>query len=296
MFQQKGFNFMPKNRSNFQQSLHRLFRTLFLLSFAALLFACGSDGVRVVTDFSNTQDIEEGTIVYFDDREVGEVVDAKKRGDGLFVTLELDQEATEFVSSDAAVVVNRLKQGGPLEIYNPNNSSGGYVEAGDTLQGLDSMIQLGAWLVGDAIQLGSGSLTSYVTSFQNYLGSNEFQQDKASVQQQLNDITTEAQIALQELEDELALAMQELGALEGIAASTVEQFGDEMSPLMQELAKNGVQLSEQLELFTEGLKNSDLNDQETGQALLESMVQTLAELNESINDGIQEGIEEGKSE
>jgi len=287
---------MIKKIFKLELSALRLNRSILLLSIAVLFTACGNDGLRVVTDFSNTQDIEEGTIVYFDDKEIGEVVDTKKRGDGMFVTLELDQDAIEFVSSDAAVVVNRLKQGVPLEIYNPNNSGADYVEAGDTLQGLDSMIQLGAWLVGDAIQLGSDSLTGYVTSFQNYLQSDKFEQDKVDVQRQINNVATETQIVLKELEGELAQALQELGSLEEIAASTVEQFGEEMSPLMQELAKNGVQLSQQLELFTEGLKDSDLNDQETGQALLESMVKTLAELNESINDGVQEGLEEAGSD
>ena len=287
---------MIKKIFKLELSALRLIRSILLLSIAVLFTACGNDGLRVVTDFSNTQDIEEGTIVYFDDKEIGEVVDTKKRGDGMFVTLELDQNAIEFVSSDAAVVVNRLKQGVPLEIYNPNNSGADYVEAGDTLQGLDSMIQLGAWLVGDAIQLGSDSLTGYVTSFQNYLQSDKFEQDKVDVQRQINNVATETQIVLKELEGELAQALQELGSLEEIAASTVEQFGEEMSPLMQELAKNGVQLSQQLELFTEGLKDSDLNDQETGQALLESMVKTLAELNESINDGVQEGLEEAGSD
>jgi len=266
------------------------FIKVFLCGLIALtLSACGNDGLTVTTNFTNTQDIEEGSTVYFEQQAVGEVVDVKTQDQGAIVVVELDEDASELISSDAALVVNRLESGAPLQIYNSSNSDAGFIQDGQQLQGLDSMVQLGAWKVGDAIQIGSESLSGYVSGFQEYLQSEKFQEDKQSVQEQVNSAASQAQDALETIGNDLAQALEEFTDPEGEAAIAVEQLGEELSPLVQEIAKSGTELMQQLEVFTEGLQESEDGEQQTGQAFLENLVAMFEKLNHSIEQGVEEG-------
>lgn len=276
--------------------LMRFSRLMAASSLLTLLVACGSSGLEITAQFSNTQDIDKGAIVYFDNEPIGQVIDTKVQGNGAAIVIELEESAAELVGSNAAVVVNRLKQGAPLEIYNPNSAASEFVQDGQALKGLDSMFQLGAWMVGDAIQLGSSSLGDYVTAFQEYLQSDKFEQDKSSVQAQVDTATNQAQQAIESIGTELATAMQELSASEGDAAQAVEQLGEELSPVVQEIAKSGALLMAQLEAFTQGLEQTDQTEQQAGQTFLESLTVMLEQLNQSIEQGIEESVDEGFEE
>lgn len=268
---------------------NNMIRLLCVILLTLLVTACGSDALTVTTQFANTQDVDEGAIVYFEGQALGEVVEVNTQGSGATVVMELDQSASQLISADAAIVVNRLEAGSPLEFYNSSTATAGFVQDGQAIQGLDSMVQLGAWKLGDAIQLGSDSLTGYVSAFQEYLQGDKFQQDKQIIQDQVNTSAAQAQGALEGIANELVAAMQELSAAEGDAAQAVQQLGEELSPLVQDIAKSGSQLMLELEAFTEGLQLTDDAEQQSGQALLDSLVSMIETLNESIEEGVNEG-------
>jgi len=260
-------------------------RLLLLASLTLLMAARCSSGVQVSAHFENTQDIKEGTVVYFENEAVGEVVDVEATNGGSVVRLALSEEAPKSISSNAAVVVNRLKQGAPLEIYNRDIAGQETLKDGQELKGFDSMLQLGAWMVGDAIQLGSGSVSDLVQSFQDYLQGDKFQQDKAEVTAQIGAATTAAQEALKTIEQDVNTAVQELVDSEGDAAKSIEQLGEELSPLVGELAKSGTILAEQLEQFTKGLQEAQNEEQQAGQTLIDSLTAMLEKLNRSMQQG-----------
>ncbi|MBX2846865.1 MAG: hypothetical protein KTR16_00985 [Acidiferrobacterales bacterium] len=269
----------------------QFFRRLTLASLFILLAACGSSDLEVTAQFANTQDIDEGASVYFDEQPIGEVVDTKKVGNGMSVVIELQPEAAELVSSEAAIVVNRLTQSTQLQIYNPNDASAEFVQNGQQLEGLDSMFQLGAWMVGDAIQLGSDTLNDYVGAFTEYLQSDKFQQDKNTITEQVDIVSDEAQKTIESLGIEFSNAMQDLTSSEGEAAEALEQLGEELSPVVQEIAKSGSLLMAQLEAFTESLEQTEASEQQAGQTFLESLTTTLEKLNESLDAGVEEAEE-----
>ena len=268
------------------------FRFLMLTSIAFLLTACGGNELEVTAQFSNTQDIDEGTIVYFEEQPIGEVEDSETQGNGSSIVIELDQSASELISSNSAVVVNRLKEEAILEIHNPNDITKEFIQDGQQIKGLDSMFQLGAWLVGDVIQLGSSSLNEYVDAFQDYLQSDKFQQDKSAMQEQVNTATVEAQQAIESIGAELNNVMGELAAKEDEAAQAIEQLGEELAPMVQELGKSGSLLMEQLEAFTQSLEQTELTEQQAGQTFLQSLTETLEKLNQSLEQGVEEAQEE----
>lgn len=258
-----------------------------MLLLAAALGACSNGGIEVVSQFSNTQDIKEGSKVYLDEKVVGEVVDVANKGEGSRVLIVFDKQAADSISAKSALVVNRLKEGAPLEVYNRPSSAGEFLQDGQELTALDSMFQLGAWMVGDAIQLGTGSVSDYLQSFQDYLKGEQFQQDKAQVTEQINAATQAAQVAVEQAEKEVSDAIQEMADSEQEMAAAVEQLGQELSPMMQELGSSGAQLVEQLQRFTQGLQNTDKEEQQTGKALMDSLLETLEKLNQSIEQGVQ---------
>ena len=277
-------------------TLNLNFRLLMLASIAFVLTACGGNELEVTAQFSNTQDIDEGTIVYFEEQPIGEVEDSETHGNGSSIVIELDQSAAELISSNSAVVVNRLKEEAILEIHNPNDITKEFIQDGQQIKGLDSMFQLGAWLVGDVIQLGSSSLNEYVGAFQDYLQSDKFQQDKSAMQEQVNTATVEAQQAIESIGEELNNVMGELAAKEDEAAQAIEQLGEELAPMVQELGKSGSLLMEQLEAFTQSLEQTELTEQQAGQTFLQSLTETLEMLNQSLEQGVEEAQEEAALE
>jgi len=264
-----------------------------ILSLCLLLIlgACSESGVNVTTRFDNTQDVKEGTVVYFEDQAVGQVNEVSNTENGSLVQLNLNEDATKKISSTAAVVVNRLKEGAPLEIYNPGNTGGAPMVANQELKGLDSMFQLGAWMVGDAIKVGSGSVSQYVDAFQKYLHGDKFQSDKAQMQKQINQATDAAKDAMKTVEQDVAEAVGEIAASEGEMAKAVEEFGNELSPVVKELSKSGTLLMEQLEKFTKGLENTQQGEQQAGKNFMDSLLATLEKLNQSLEEGAAESAD-----
>ena len=280
------------------------------LGLLVLLSACSDSGFNVTTSFENTQDIEEGTVVYFQDQVVGTVSDVTKTQIGSAVQMTIDPQAAEKISSNAAVVVNRLKEGAPLEIYNSEGANKEFLVAGQELKGLDSMFQLGAWMVGDAIKIGTGSVSQYVDAFQEYLQGDKFQTDKAQVQEKINEATQAASETIKAVEQDMSEAVEEMTkdmteAVEEMAeaeeemAEVVEQLGDELapmvellndelSPVVKELTKSGSLLMEQLEQFTKGLESTQQSEQQAGKHFMDSLLATLEKLNQSLEQGAAE--------
>ena len=176
--------------------------------FAAVLFlfSCTDQGVIVKTEFASTQDVRPDTPVFLGADKVGEVVDVDTTQYGSKITMEIAKEKASKIHNKAAVVVNRLREGAPLEIHNPPSDITQPIESGQNLEGLDSMLQLVAWGVGSTIEVGMNELSR----FQEYLESDEFQRDKASVGVAVDRGLSVAKQNLQLAESELRSTIEKL--------------------------------------------------------------------------------------
>ena len=257
-----------------------------------LLAACG-DKITVNSNFSRTADIEKGQEVFFNDQVIGEVTGVDNQDTQTRVTIELEGKNLEQVDSSAAVVINRLKQGAPLEIYNRNTKTGA-VKDGQELKGLNSMFELGAWMVGDAINIGGGTLSGYVAEFQKYLDSDQFEQDKTQVQQQIQQAGEAAKEAIKAVNNDMNKAVEELSDSESEAAKAVEQLGKELAPVVAELGKSGAEIMQELDKLSENLEQKTESNQELGANFLQSLLVMLQQLNEGLNAGQQTGQETEK--
>ncbi len=263
------------------------------LAALALIFAlaaCGNDGVSVTTKFANTQDIKEGTDIYLGDKVIGSVSDISKTEHGSVVKLSIDSDQAKQVHGKAAIVVNRLKDGAPLEFHNPPGAIGQGLQSGQSVEGLDSMLQLISWGVGSGISAGSDS----IAAFTEYLQSDDFAQDKASVGVAIDQGLKSAQDGLKEAGKELEKTLKDIDLSEAELAAAVEELSEEVAPMVKELAQGGAELMKELEAFTQNLEQSSAENQQSGEQFLSSLTKALEALNQSLNDGLEEGMKESR--
>jgi len=256
--------------------------------------ACGNNGVEVTTEFRNAQGIKDGTRIYFEDRGVGEVIAVTEQSSGSLVTMAIDEDAALIIDSEAAVVVNRIKPGAPLEIYASAAAQNFGLQQGQQIKGLNSMIELVAWSVGDALQVGTDELSGYVDSFQDYLESEKFEEDRARVEEGVREMAAIASETMKTVEQDLSDAMSEINVSEEDLAAAIKELGDELSPVAEEMAKSGTDLMVELERFTQGLESATPEEQEAGQKLIESLVETIEKLNEAAERGAERSLDEAR--
>ena len=266
----------------------KIFKFTLLVAVFALLSACGNSDVEVSASFSSTQKIEQGTTVYFEENVVGEVASVEQMESGTFVSLTIEEKAASKISTNAAVVVNRIKPGAPLEIHVSGVPSETYLQDGQKIEGLNSMFDLVAWSVGDALQAGTGEIVGYVDSFQTYLEGEQFQQDKAIVEEGVKQMADAATEAIKTVEQDLQAAMSEMSITEEELAQAIRELGDEMSPLAKEMAKGGTDLMFELEKFAQGLDSASTEDRESGEKLIEALSAAIEKLDQSAEEGVQE--------
>lgn len=259
-----------------------------------LLTACGND-VTVTTTLNSTRDVEEGAAVYLDEKVVGEVVDVDRAAGQTILKIELGEESSVAVKQNAAVVINRLKANAPIEIYN-QKAEAGSVQDGQELKGLDSMFQLGAWMVGDSLDMGADTLTGYVSAFQKYLQGDDWQQDKAQIteqaQQQVQQVATAAEAVVKQASEEVLKVTEDLKQVEGEVAAAVEQIGGELAPVFGELAKSGQTIMQELEKLSSNLEQQGDAEQAVGTQFMQSLEQAL----EALNDSMEQTLPESKLE
>lgn len=265
--------------------LTQLIMTLVVLS---VLGACGESGVSVTAKFANTKDISDGAKVYFEGRSVGEVADVSGTDTGSVVKLEINKDAAANISSGAAVVVNRVKPGAPIEIHNPAGELVEALQAGQTIKGIDSMLELMAWSVGDALNEGGKELTSFVKGFTKYVQGDDFQRGKDEFRSQMNEAAGAASNAIKSIEQDIGEAFDDMVASEKEMANAIEKLGDELSPMVQEMSKTGTELALEMERFAHSLEQATPEQQESGQRLMESITEMLNKLNESMEKGAKE--------
>jgi len=253
---------------------------------ALMLGACSNNGMQVNANFGNTQDIAEGTSVYFGNKVIGSVSDVSKTEHGSKVQMALDIEMSKKVNRRAAVVVNRLRQGAPLELHNPPGIVHNALENGQELEALDSMLQLVSWGIGSSFEAGTDS----ISAFKDYLKSDEFQREKAGVGIAIDQGMKAAKEGILEAEKTIEDVVNEMNLSEQELAEVVSELGDEVAPLVEEFAQGGTELMLELERFAQNLEQSSAENQQTGEEFLESLTEALETLNESLDKGVEQGL------
>lgn len=261
---------------------------LLLLSMSLLLAlaACSQDQVQLTAKFSNTQDVEEGTAVYLGSKAIGSVSDISKTQYGSVVSLALDPELAGEVSHRAAVVVNRLRQGAPLELHNPLGTVRKSVENGQQIEALDSMMQLIGWGVSGTVAAGADS----ISEFKEYLQSDDFQREKAEVGMAIDQGLRSAKDSFTEAEQALAKVLSEVKLSEQQLAKVVKEVGEEMAPMVRELSESGAELMLELDRFSKNLETKSKSEQQSGEAFLRSLTEALDLLNRNVEQGLDQGF------
>jgi ABC-type transporter Mla subunit MlaD len=268
-------------------------RTANLVAIAFLLNACSDSGFKVTTEFASSKGLEIGEPVMYEGQQVGVVTDFEEGLNSAKVEIALNPDKVDMFHTKSVVIVNALEVGTPVEIYNRTTADPVPLKEGQELQGLDSMFELGAWMVGDVIQLGSGTLSDLFESFTGYLEGDQFDEDKQQVQKQLSDAALAAKQAVSGVEVDLNQAIEDLKTSESKMSTAIDQMGEELSPTVRELSESGSQLIAQLEEFAQNIEIQVQQNPQFGEELLQSLVNVFGKLNAEINGEITIDTEDG---
>ena len=245
-----------------------------------LLTACGSS-TDVITTLHNPANLAEGTMVYLGGDLAGEVVDIVYDGQSATIRIELAGDHFSRVDRSAIVVQNTMKDGYPLEIHNSNTPLG-MVENGVELRGLDSMLQFGAWSIGDAISVGSETAANYLVQMQDYLESQDWEHQKQEIREQIRSAGDSATKAVNDVSKELNETVEKLRELEAEAVATSErlgeQLGQDLTDILGEFRDSGEALASELEKLAAQLDENDYGAA-AGQGFLDMLQAMLEGLN-----------------
>ena len=278
-------------KTQFFKNIRALSMRFLALGAILLLSACSDSGIQVSVEFRNAQGVKEGTRVYYEGSIVGKVVEVDDSGSRVFMLI--DEKSASKIDTQAAVVVNRIKPQAPLEIHASAAAQNFGLQNGHELKGLNSMIELVAWSVGDAIDVGTNELAGYVDSFQSYIASEGFQEDRDRVQQGVKEMALIASEAIKSVEYDLTEAIGDIDVTEEELVEAIRQLGDEMSPLAEEMAKGGTDLMAELEQFAANIEDASIDEQIAGQKLINSLVEAIDKLNSAAERGVQRSEQEG---
>lgn len=270
-------------------------RYLFALCCFIVLTACFNNQFIVTSDFAEIDGIEVDKAVYFEKEVVGKVSAIKETEGGHQVTIELQQDKVTAINSDAVIYLNTIKANFPLEIYNRNqNSDISALENGQQIQSIDTPLELSAWLIGDVLQLGVDTISNTLETFQNYLGSEQFSQDKAVVQQQIGNAANAAEQIISSLEAQVNDVLQGVTESESEAIQSVEQLTQELAPVIEDLGEKGVEVARQLDQIVQNMKHSAVDEsgeKPVGSGIVIALLEGLSSLNASLEKGVQNGVE-----
>lgn len=263
-------------------------RFIVLTLFMLFLVACAVE-TNIKTTLNATQDVQKGDDVFYAQEVVGEITNIDQLNGKTILSIALSEKGASLIKQDAAVVVNRLKPTLPVEIYNKRDAVLA-VQDGQELQGLNSMFQLGAWMMGDSLKIGSSedSLLGYVNAFQRYLQGDKFQDDKKALQEGVEQLSKEAENMAEVLSKELEKASIDMAQAEVKAAQAIEELGQELAPVVGELARSGKMISDELNKFVKNIENKNAEGKELGTTVLKSLLLALEKVNQ--------GIEQSQSE
>lgn len=273
-----------------------------IVAVITLFAACAEDPFRVNAEFASWQNLPLDTPVYFENQVIGRVVESQT-DDKRIVTLELNKEVAGALGDNVAVVVNANKPGSPLELFDRGGAEQGALQNGQVIKGMGSSFELSAWLLGDALLQGSDTVAKTLETFQEYLQSDEFEQDQVAIKQQIEAAKESAQEVFKQLERDLNQAAGELTDSEQSASEAateaLKELTDELAPVLDELATSGSELATQLEDFTRGLEQGYPDQQGSGHTasleLIDRVIEALEELKLQVEKDQQDGSDSGEN-
>lgn len=272
-------------------------RYLFVFCCVVVLAACSNGEFTVTSDFTDVDGIVKDKPVYFQSALVGNVVSIKEVDGVNRVTIALDQDKAATINSDAVIYLNVIKADTPLEIYNRGSSDEvSALQDGQQIESIDTPLELSAWLIGDVMQLGADTISKTIETFQNYLGSDKFAQDKAVVQKQINNAAQATEQIISSLESQVNDVLQGVVESESDAIESVEQLTEELAPVMEDLGEKGVEVAKQLDQLVQNMKQSAVDEsgeKPVGSGIVIALLEALANLNTSLESGVQSGVESG---
>lgn len=223
----------------------KYFKLLMIISLVTGIYAC-SQQTDLSVSFDTPQKLSEGAKVYLDGQAVGEVSKISNTNEAMVVTLDLEPESIKHLRSGSAAIVNSKNGEQIVEIYN-YRSGKEVLKAGDQLIGLNNLLEYAAWQAGEAIDAGKQSAESALGSVSEYFNSDEWQQQKQKMNDQMAKLQQDLGQAFEESRQAIDQLLQDLEAGSDQAREETKKSYEELSAqLKTEIERLRKQGKEQL--------------------------------------------------
>lgn len=230
--------------------MHRKCQRLVLI-LAIGLGACQST-LHVDVRFEDGLGLRGGEAVRLDQTKVGRVDAVTGDADGVVVSLALaSQQVAELRSGAAAMII---QEEGKRYVQLFNSGTGGRVTGGETLLGLNSAIEYLAWTASDAIDRTHAGLSIAAQTLHEYLASDEWQQRKQEMEQDLSRLGESLRELGESAERDFEELTRQLEKESERAAEHYQALASELAKAIAELNRRGQEeLAESLDRLLQEL-------------------------------------------
>ncbi len=216
-----------------------------------------NNSIEIGAEFGNGKGLESGAKTMFNGVTVGKVKSVTSQENGVSVILSIGKDNASAIQKNAAAIIN-TDGSAFVEILNPAGS-GETIAEGAMLYGLNSKLELAAWQTGVTFGSAAQMLEQVVQSVQGYFASDEWEQSKTDLREQLAELEKQSQQSMQGMAEDIAreidAAVKELESRSARASEKAKEHMDELEKQAQEFQNNGqADLAETLQRILEQLE------------------------------------------
>lgn len=197
--------------------------------------------IEISAEFRNGKGLEPGAKVLFNGVTVGKVESLNPHENRVSVTFSIDADKSSAIQKNAAAVINS-ENATFVEIINPAGS-GETIAEGARLYGLNSHLELAAWQTGVTFGAAAQMLEQVAESVTSYLESDEWEQTKKDLQEQLSILEQQSQQAMQGVVQDIAIeidaAVKELESRSARASENAQKHFEKLEKQFQEFQNKG---------------------------------------------------------
>ena len=232
-------------------------RRLSVLVLALSCIGCVK-GPNVSVLFDADVTVTKGSQVHYQEEVIGKINRVAKEDKGTRVYLALDSEKLKELKKGSAVLLVKHNEKINVELYN-YRAGREPLSDGDELVALHNTMEYMAWQTGETVDFTQDALSDMTASLQDFLQSEEWVKQKQEMQENLERLGSDVQIAISEMQEEYVEILKQLETQSKQSTEQAEKRYKELTTTLhqqiEELLRNGEDvLADVLQQFLDSLE------------------------------------------
>lgn len=208
----------------------------------------------VSVKFDGAREVDTGADVEINGLVVGKVASHSQDGGYTYVELALDADKGGVVQANGAAAIDSVKQ--RIILYNGEQPSEP-IRSGGELTALNSPLDEAAWQAGRAVSVMQDSMRRFSTAMQGFFASEEWQRNKAKIEQSLMEFGEQSRETAQAIGDDVEAMLRDLESQSRAATERAEKQFDKLREALEELSEeNKDELTASVNKLLESLRSA----------------------------------------